>query len=97
MFTSKQRSKLRSIAQNIEPITQVGKNGVGDNLIKSLDTALEARELIKISVLDNAENDAKDISIELATALNAEVVCVIGRKIVLYRLSHKKGITHIEY
>ncbi len=97
MFTTKQRSNLRSLAQTIDPIAQIGKGGISDNLIESLSTMLDARELIKITVLNNAEMDAKSFSIELAQSLNAEVVCVIGHKIVLYRRSDKKGIKHIEF
>lgn len=97
MFTSKQRSNLRSLAQTIAPITQVGKGGVSENLIKSLSDALDARELIKISVLNNAEDDARDIAVEIAESLNAEVVEVIGKKIVLYRKSSRKDIKHIKY
>ncbi len=97
MFTTKQRSNLRSLAQTIDPIAQIGKGGISDNLIESLSTMLEARELIKITVLNNAEMDAKSFSIELADRLGAEVVCVIGHKIVLYRRSDKKGIKHIEF
>lgn len=97
MFTSKQRSNLRSLAQTIAPITQVGKGGVSENLIKSLSDALDARELIKISVLNNAEDDARDIAVEIAESLNAEVVEVIGKKIVLYRKSSRKDIKHVKY
>ena len=97
MFTSKQRSNLRSLAQNISPITQVGKGGISENLIKSLSDALDARELIKISVLNNAESDAREIAEELAAALNAETVEVIGKKVVLYRKSDRKDIKHIKF
>ncbi len=96
MFTSKQRSVLRSIAQNIEPITQIGKGGISDNLITTLSEALDKRELIKITVLNNSEYTAKDIISELCEKLNAEPVCVIGHKIVIYRRS-KKDIEHIKY
>lgn len=97
MFTSKERSNLRSMAQNIKPVTQVGKGGISDTLIESLSQALEARELIKISVLNNADDDARDIAENLADLLNAEVVAVIGKKIVLYRKSSKKDFNHIIY
>ena len=59
MLTSKQRSNLKSIAANLSPIAQLGKGGIGDNMIRSLSDALEAHELIKINVLTNAEEDAK--------------------------------------
>ena len=97
MFTSKQRSNLRSLAQTIEPIGQVGKGGISDNMIESFSQALESRELIKITVLNNSEEEASWVANDLAEALNAEVVCAIGHKVVLYRKSNKKGIKHIEF
>ena len=97
MFTSKERSNLRSMAQTIQPITQIGKGGISENLIKTLSEALEARELIKVSVLNNNDDDPKDIAVEIAQALGAEVVAVTGKKIVLYRRSNKKDITHITF
>ncbi len=96
-MTTKQRSKLRSLAQNIEPLGQVGKGGLSENMISGLSDALEKRELVKITVLNNAEDDISDIAAELAEKLGAEVVCVIGHKVVLYRLSHKENVKHIEF
>ena len=97
MFTSKQRSILRSKAQTIEPIGQIGKGGISENLKESFSNALEARELIKISVLNNVDDDINLLAQELATSISAEVVCVIGHKIVLYRRSSKKGFDHIKF
>lgn len=96
-MTTKQRSKLRSLAQNIEPVGQVGKGGLSENMISGLSDALEKRELVKITVLNNAEDDISDIAAELAEKLGAEVVCVIVHKVVLYRLSHKENVKHIEF
>lgn len=96
-MTTKQRSKLRSLAQTIEPVGQVGKGGLSKNMISGLSDALEKRELVKITVLNNAEDDISDIAADLAEKLGAEVVCVIGHKVVLYRLSHKENIKHIEF
>ncbi len=96
-MTTKQRSKLRSLAQTIEPIGQIGKGGISDNMIAGLSSALEARELIKVTVLKNAEDEAKSLADDLAAELNAEVVCTIGHKIVLYRRSLKDGVKHIEF
>ena len=96
-MTTKQRSKLRSLAQNIEPVGQVGKGGLSENMISGLSDVLEKRELVKITVLNNAEDDISDIAAELAEKLGAEVVCVIGHKVVLYRLSHKENVKHIEF
>ena len=96
-MTTKQRSKLRSLAQTVEPIGQIGKGGISDNMIAGLSSALEARELIKVTVLKNAEDEAKYLADDLAAELNAEVVCTIGHKIVLYRRSLKDGVKHIEF
>ncbi len=97
MFTSKQRSNLKAIAQGLEPITQIGKGGISDNLIETVSLALAKRELVKISVLQNAEDDAKSLAVELAEKTQSQVVCVIGKKIVLYKLSDKKGVQHIQF
>lgn len=97
MFTSKQRSHLKSIAANLQPVMQVGKEGIGENLLKSLSDALDARELIKITVLESAPGAPRPVAEELAAALKAEVVIVMGRKAVLYRRSSRDGIKHIEY
>ena len=83
--------KLRGLANSIDTILQVGKDGLGENLIKQADDALEARELIKGRVLDNnIEYDARLAAEELARATRSEVVQVIGTKFVLYRESHSK-------
>ena len=81
----------------IEPIAQIGKGGISDNFLESVDKALSAREIIKISVLQNASEEAKDLAEEIAVATGAEVVCVIGKKIVLYRKSQKPGVEHIKF
>ena len=95
MLTSKQRSKLKSLAANIEPIGQVGKEGIGENMLKSFSDCLEARELIKVHILENADGQPQSLGRELAAKLNAECVIVIGRKAVLYRKSSKKDFKHI--
>lgn len=92
MLTSKQRAKLKSIAATTETILQVGKGGVGDQLITQVDDALEARELIKLHVLETAPETAQDLSRELADATRSEVVQIIGRRIVLYRRNAKKQL-----
>lgn len=94
-MTTKERSILRSAAQTIEPIGQIGKGGVSDNMLKGLSDALTARELIKITVLRNSEDDARYIADDIADELDAEVVCTIGHKIVLYRRSDKDGVKHL--
>lgn len=90
-LTSAQRAYLRGLANGIDTILQIGKDGIGENLIKQANDALEARELIKGRVLDNnIDYDARTAAAELAKATRSEVVQVIGTKFVLYRESHKK-------
>ncbi len=94
MLTSKQRSYLRSLANTMEPIFQIGKGGIGDNLIKQFNDALEARELVKATVLRNSEAGAREIGDEIAGIVGADVVQVIGNRFVLYKESEKhKEIT----
>lgn len=89
-LTSKQRAQLRSLATNLDTIVHVGKDGIGDNLIKQVNDALEARELIKGRVLENSLLTAREAAEELAVAARCEVVQVIGSKFVLYRYQHNK-------
>ena len=96
-MTSKERAYWRGQANSLQPLFQVGKGGISDNMIESFSQALESRELIKITVLNNSEEEASWVANDLAEALNAEVVCTIGHKVVLYRKSNKKGIKHIEF
>lgn len=84
-MTSKQRAYLRSSANTLEPIFQIGKLGISDNLIKQLSDALEARELIKISVLETAPDDVKNLAIEISEKTNSTLVQTIGNKITLFR------------
>ena len=88
-MNSKDRAYLRSLANTIEPIFQVGKFGINDNLIKQVNDALDARELIKITVLETAPEDADEVAINLVNTTNCIVVQVLGRKITLYRKRKK--------
>ena len=89
-LTSKQRAQLCSLANTIEPILTVGKDGISENLVKQCRDALEARELVKGKVLENSEYDAKSACAELCEQTAAAPVQVIGSRFVLYRPSHKK-------
>lgn len=89
-LTSKQRAQLRGLANSIDTIVHIGKDGLGDNLVKQAGDALEARELIKCRVLENSEFSAREGADALAKATRSEVVQVIGTKFVLYRQSHNK-------
>ena len=90
MLTSKQRAKLRGLASTEDTILQVGKGGVADTLVRQVDDALTARELIKLRVLETCPESVREAAERLAAAANAEVVQVIGTKFVLYRQSHRK-------
>ncbi len=89
-LTSKQRAFLRGQANDLDAIVHIGKDGVGANLVRQADDALEARELIKGRVLENAPVSAREGAQQLAGATRSEVVQVIGSKFVLYRETHSK-------
>ena len=84
-MTSKQRSYLMKLASSLDPIFQIGKSSVTPELAAAVEEALEARELIKLHVLKNCFEDGRALANQLAEATYAEVVQVIGKKIVLYR------------
>ena len=88
-ITSKQRAYLKSLAQKIEPIFQIGKNGLTPEITEAIDLALEAREIVKISVLQNCLEDPRDIAGMLSERTKSITVQIIGKKIVLYRPSKK--------
>ncbi|MDO5110712.1 MAG: ribosome assembly RNA-binding protein YhbY [Clostridia bacterium] len=90
MITGKQRAALRSMANTLQPIFQIGKGGIGENLIAQLDDALQARELIKISVLESADVTAREASDMLCEALRAEPVQTVGRKVTIFRRNHEE-------
>lgn len=89
-MTSKQRAYLKGLAMTMDPIINVGKSSVTPELITSVDEAIEKRELIKISVLKNCLDDPKIIARTIAERTKSQVVQVIGKKIVLYRMNKKK-------
>ena len=89
-LTTKQRAYLRSLATNLDTIMQIGKSGVVDALVKTVNDALKARELIKMRVLETAGYTPREVAEELAQACEAEVVTVIGSKIVLYKRNDEK-------
>ena len=89
-LTSKQRAQLRAMANGLDTILQIGKEGVSDSVVRQADEALEARELIKCRVLENALLTTREACQELAKRTRSEGVQVIGTKFVLYRESHSK-------
>jgi len=95
LLTGKQRSYLKGIANTMDPIFQIGKNGITDNFTKQVDEALEAREIIKIKVLNNSYLGTTEVANDLAESTNAEFVQSIGNKLVLYRESKENKKIHL--
>jgi RNA-binding protein len=96
MITSKQRSALKALANKMEPIFQLGKGGITDNFVKQIDDALEARELIKGSVLRSSPMKSKEALHTLCEMVGADPVCAMGSRMILYRKS-KTRAEHIEF
>ncbi|MBR5538781.1 MAG: ribosome assembly RNA-binding protein YhbY [Clostridia bacterium] len=90
MLTSKQRAKLRAMGTSLDTIFQVGKGGIGEETVKQISNALEARELIKARVLENSSYTAREAADEISAATGADVVAVTGTRFVLYRESKNK-------
>jgi RNA-binding protein len=89
-MTSKQRSYLKGLAMNMDPILQIGKSSLTPEFTQSVKEALDARELIKISVLQNCMDDPREMAQMLAERTGSQVVQVIGKKIVLYKEGKKE-------
>lgn len=85
MLTGKQRSALKSMAHSISPVTSVGKAGITDSVIDSLDAYISVHELMKVTVQEGAMLDTKEVCNEVANRLGAEFVQAIGRRFVIYR------------
>lgn len=94
MISSKDRSELKKIISSQSPVYQVGKEGLNENNIEGIKDCLIARELIKINILQNCDDDAKTIANNLANLLECEIIGVIGRKVILYKVN-KERKTHV--
>ena len=95
MLTGKQRAYLRKLAHTMDAVLQIGKQGITPEAAAAADEALEARELIKISVLDNCEHSPKEVAEILSGRTRSECVQVIGKKFVLYRRSKGKRVVEL--
>lgn len=89
MLTGKEKSKLRGIAQTRKALFQIGKDGVTENMIKTIHDSLEAHELVKVSMLKTCSQQAREAAFDVASGTNSEIVQIIGRTIILYRRSKK--------
>lgn len=95
-MTTKQRAKLRSMAAMFEPVLLIGKDGISDNTVRQCWDVLEARELIKVSVLKNAPFTAREACEEICEKTHAEPVQVIGNRFVIYRQARKDSKIKLE-
>ena len=95
-MTSKQRAYLKSLATNLDTIFQIGKGGISDEICFQLNNAMEARELIKIKLLETCPNPIKEVASEIAEKTGAEVVQTIGTKIVLFKVSSQEKNSKID-
>jgi len=95
MLTSKERAKLRAMANGIDTILQIGKDGITGNVVSQADGALSARELIKGRVLDNSMLGAREASDELCRLLRAEPVQCVGSRFVIYRMNREKPVIRL--
>ncbi len=95
-LTGRQVRQLRSLAHHLDPVVMIGKGDISDGIIAQASDSLEAHELIKCSVLDSSMLTAREAADDLAQALGAEVIQVIGRRFSLYRASSRKDIEHIK-
>ena len=89
-MTSKQRAYLKSLAMTMDPVVQIGKGSLTPEVTRAIDEALEARELIKVGVLQNCTDDPSELAVIAAERTRSQVVQVIGKKIVLYRPNREK-------
>lgn len=96
MITPKQRAFLRKLAVSLDPVMQVGKDGLKTESIDQINGLLEARELVKIKVLNNCDYETKELANLIASQTKCDIVQVIGKMIVLFRVSTKKGVKHIQ-
>ena len=90
MLTSKQRAFLKSEAHSMKPIIQIGKNGLNDQIKTSVRNALDARELIKVTLLQNTDEDINDVAEVLEDEIGCDTVLKIGRILILYKESARK-------
>ncbi len=96
MLTTKQRSKLKSLANTLKPAVIIGKGELTESVIGEIDRALYHNELVKVSSLKSCESSAKSMCIEVCEALNCQPVLVVGNRFVVYKRSDKEGIEHID-
>lgn len=95
MITTKQRASLRALAHGLTPVVIIGKDGLTENVVSSINDALEARELIKIKLLSTCDIPTREISNKVCEKLGADGIQCIGSVVVVYRKSNKENVEHI--
>lgn len=95
-LTSKRRAYLRKKAHDLDALVRIGKEGVTDNLIQSILDAIESRELIKVKILQNCEEEKMEIMEQLSQCKEFEVVGIIGRTIILFKENNDKPVISLE-
>lgn len=95
MITTKQRASLRALAHGLTPVVIIGKDGLTENVVSSINDALEARELIKIKLLSSCDIPTREISNKVCEKLGADGIQCIGSVVVLYKKSNKENVEHI--
>ena len=96
MITPKQRAVLRGLSNTLDPVLQIGKEGITEGTKMQAEALFESRELFKIKVLKNCDMNPKEIANEFVKIFNCEIIQIIGYKISVYRLSKRNNIKHIE-
>jgi RNA-binding protein len=91
-LTSKERAKLRAIGNGIESLVRVGKDGMSSNIVDSLNDVLRTRELVKVKMLNNSEEDIKSVAAELAEKSGAEIIHIMGKTILLFKENKEKPV-----
>ena len=97
MITTKQRSKLKGMANTLKPAVIVGKGELNEHIVKEIEVALYHHELVKVAALKSCETPAKTMCAEVCALLNCDPVIAIGNRFVVYKRSDKEGIEHIEF
>lgn len=95
MITTKERAKLKSLAQNLKPVLNIGKDNLNENIINEIERYLNKHELMKIKILQNSEENAKDVMDFICARIGCDPVLVVGKILIVYKLSKEKGVKHI--
>lgn len=95
MITTKQRAELKKLAQNLKPVLNIGKDNLNENTLIEIENYLNKNELMKIKILQNSTESAKDVLDYICSKLNADPVLSIGKVVIVYRYSNLKGVKHI--